>query len=29
MYAEDGDDLGIREFAVPNWNVGDTIALRD
>ena len=26
---KDGDDLGVREFAVPDWKVGDTIALRD
>ena len=29
LYAKDGDDLGVREFSVPDWNVGDTIALRD
>ena len=29
LYARDGDDLGVREFSEPNWNEGDTIALRD
>jgi len=29
LYAQDGDDLGIREFSEPNWEVGDTVALRD
>lgn len=28
MYAKDGDDLGVREFAEPNWHEGETIALR-
>lgn len=27
--AKHGDDLGLREFSVPNWSVGDTVALRD
>jgi hypothetical protein len=29
LYAKDGDDLGVREFSEPNWNAGDTVALRD
>jgi hypothetical protein len=29
LYAQDGDDLSVREFSEPNWKVGDTVALRD
>jgi len=29
LYAPDGDDLGTRTFSDPNWQVGDTVALRD
>ena len=29
LYANDGDDLGVRTFSEPNWSVGDWIALRD
>ena len=29
LYAKDGDDLGVREFAMADWKPGDTIALRD
>jgi hypothetical protein len=29
LYAADGDDLGTRTFAQPNWNPGDTVALAD
>jgi hypothetical protein len=29
LFANDGDDLGVREFAMSDWKVGDTIALRD
>jgi hypothetical protein len=29
IYAEDGEDLGVRTFSVSNWKPGDTIALRD
>lgn len=29
LYAEDGDDLGTREFSVSNWSEGDTVALAD
>ena len=29
LYAQDGDDLGVREFAEPDWKIGDTVALRD
>jgi hypothetical protein len=29
LYAPDGDDLGTRTFSEPNWQVGDTVALRD
>jgi hypothetical protein len=29
LFAEDGDDLGTREFSVSNWSEGDTVALAD
>ena len=29
LYAEDGDDLGVREFSEPNWQPGDVVALAD
>jgi hypothetical protein len=26
LYAEDGDDLGVRTFSEPNWSEGDIVA---
>jgi hypothetical protein len=29
VYAKDGDDVGVREFSVPDWKIGDTVVLRE